>query len=168
MKGHQEETEIFLSEVKGLYTLCNNPFEHLFEQVTDRKINGKTLVIRYLSSTPSHSDLKRCHVIFLSRTLGHRTFSIIKAASDHPILTISDINGFIDMGGMIEFKIENRRMRFMVNLGRARLAGINFRAQMLELATEVIGLKSRHDAGISSIGGPGQEKSGQPLEIQYD
>lgn len=115
-----------------------NPFGRVFEEVTKKKVKGRKFIIRYLSSNPSRSALCGCQVIFISRALGKHAPEILRRAAGCPVLTISDINGFIDMGGMIAFKTRHRRIRFMVNVGQARKAGITFSAQMLELAVEVV------------------------------
>jgi len=128
-----------------------NPFGHVFEQVTNKKVKGKKFVIRYLSSDPSRAELCRCHVIFISRSLRNSTPQILHLVAGCPVLTISDIDGFMDMGGMIAFKTRHRRIRFMVNVGQARKEGITFRAQMLELAVEVVDRDVRSEASARTF-----------------
>ncbi len=131
-----------LSNDTGTITLGivgSNPFGNIFEQVTDRKVKGRNLVIRYLSRNPPASELCRCHVVFISATVKNRVREILKKVSSCPVLTISDIRGFAETGGMIEFRIKRNRLRFIINNREACEAGITFRAQMLQLAIEVKG-----------------------------
>ncbi len=114
-----------------------NPFENLFEQITDRRVHGRKLVIHYLTSNPSPDELRSCQVLFFNRNLGGRMENLLDAVSKYPVLTISDADEFIDMGGMIMFRIVDRHVRFIINRTRAMKVGISFSSQMLQLAINV-------------------------------
>ncbi len=45
-----------------------------------------------------------CHMLFIGRVAEDRLSSILEQVGTRPMLTLSDITGFADMGGMIELK----------------------------------------------------------------
>jgi hypothetical protein len=112
-----------------------NPFSHLFEQITDKKVQGRKLVIKYFPEKKAYDDLVRCHVLFISR---EAPISILSRLKNHPVLTISDRPDFIEHGGMIEFQTEDSHIRFSINRRAARKAGISFSAQLLKIALKVV------------------------------
>ena len=50
------------------------------------------------------------------------------------ILTVSDIEEFAERGGMIGFRIEEKRVRFSVNTEAADRAGLQISSRLLKLA----------------------------------
>jgi hypothetical protein len=122
--------------VLGIYG--PNPFADIFEQVTGRTIQDRQLVVRYLSQTDNVDKLKHCHVLFLSRSLGVAMFDVLEKIEGAPVLTVSDYEGFIDRGGMIEFQSEDQHIYFSINRKAANKVGIRFRSQMLNIAIRVI------------------------------
>ncbi len=62
-----------------------------------------------------------------------------------PILTVSDIPGFMESGGTIQFVLLENRVRFAVNLNPARKCGIVLSSQLLKVATKVVGNPSEEE-----------------------
>jgi hypothetical protein len=62
---------------------------------------------------------------------------IVKGA---PVLTISDLDDFTPLGGIAHVFVENGRMRFELNLDRAKLSRLQLSSKLLTLASRV------HDA----------------------
>jgi hypothetical protein len=54
------------------------------------------------------------------------------------VLTLGDLPGFVDAGGMIGLRVEASRVRFDVNLSTAQAAGLVLNSQMLKLAGKVL------------------------------
>jgi len=54
------------------------------------------------------------------------------------VLTISDIPGFAEQGGMVEIKYHNKKLTFVVNLQAVERAGFYISAQLLQLG-EIVG-----------------------------
>lgn len=50
------------------------------------------------------------------------------------ILTISDIDQFASLGGMIELKIQETNVKMHINLSSADKKGIHFNAKLIEVA----------------------------------
>jgi hypothetical protein len=55
------------------------------------------------------------------------------------ILTIGDTAGFARQGVIINFYLENRKVRFEINAAAARRAGLTISSKLLKLAGAVYG-----------------------------
>ena len=99
---------------------------------------------RTLSQKPINSikkneviDVTACHIIFVGSKDRHRLRRLFLAINNRPILTVSDISGFINQGGMIEIVPGERRLQFKVNQQQMEQAGLDLSSQVLNLAIEV-------------------------------
>jgi hypothetical protein len=84
-----------------------------------------------------NSNLDTCHVLYLANSLQHKAIEIADSLNDTPILTISELPGFAEAGGMIELYQSDARIRFKVNLQVIRNAGLDLSSQLLKLAVIV-------------------------------
>jgi hypothetical protein len=50
------------------------------------------------------------------------------------VLTVADIDGFLDEGGMIQFLFENDRVRFAIDVNAASRAKLKISSKLLSLA----------------------------------
>lgn len=83
------------------------------------------------------SQLDTCHVLYLANTLIWETLHITDLIRSKPILTVSELPGFAEYGGMIELYQNDGRIRFKVNLQITRKAGLDLSSRLLKLATIV-------------------------------
>jgi len=81
---------------------------------------------------------KRNQALFIDHSMKDEAAKLIRAVEDTPVLTISDIPGFADQGGMIELKMQHDRVIFRINLEAVRKSGLYISAQLLQLA-EIVG-----------------------------
>ncbi len=79
-------------------------------------------------------DIAGCHILFVGHSANDRFQDLSGAISKLPILTVSDLNGFEERSGMINFKNVKNRMRFAINLKAAQQAGLKISSQLLKLA----------------------------------
>jgi len=70
--------------------------------------------------------------------MADQTDDIFKMLGKFPILTISDMDNFLEKGGMISLITTQNRIKFAINRKKAKDAGIEFRAQMLKLAIKIL------------------------------
>ena len=117
--------------------LGGNPFgEALQSMVSGENIGGKPAKVREIDSA---HDLGGCNILFVTRGASHHVRSILASVDDKPMLTVSDIPGFSDDGGMIEFVNQSGRVRFNINLAAAQRAGLNLSSELLKVAGVVKG-----------------------------
>ena len=99
--------------------------------VTNKNINGRPLVVRQVAS---FSNLNQCWILFISRFDKFHLPLIFDALHGGHTLTVSDRDGFLEVGGMIQFIAEGDRLRFEVNQTAAETAELKMSSQMLEMA----------------------------------
>ncbi len=110
-----------------------------FGQTLDSTLSGGAIkenpIVTMRISNPQ--DASQCRIVFISSSEEPRLKSIIQVLGRMPVLTVSDIPHFTDRGGMIEFVLENGRVRFDVNLTSAEKAGLGLSSQLLKVASAV-------------------------------
>ena len=82
----------------------------------------------------SADDARACHVAFISDSEERRVIPLLRKLADKPILTISDISGFIDLGGGIGIVQGESRLQFDVNRRALELAQLKASSNLLKLA----------------------------------
>lgn len=94
-------------------------------------IKGRPVTIsRFAPGAPG----KACHILYIASS-EHRHFTrFIQQTRDAPVLTISEIRGFADSGGIIQLYHGQQRIRFKINLDVARSRGLSISARLLDLA----------------------------------
>jgi hypothetical protein len=93
--------------------------------------NGHRLVLVRL---PSAADARRCHVLFVSRAEQGRVREALGRVGRESVLTVSETPSFLDRGGIINFVVQENRVRFDVNLGAAARAGLTVSSKLLRVA----------------------------------
>jgi hypothetical protein len=115
--------------------LGEDPFGSALDQaVREKKVHGRSLEIR---RSKQISDLRGCHVLFVCASEVKRLSEILAAARRSGILTVSDIDRFVEQGGVISFVTENNKVRFEINMNAAAAAELRISAQLLRLAKKV-------------------------------
>jgi hypothetical protein len=78
-----------------------------------------------------------CQILFISSSEAKRLNKIIEALDKSAVLTVSDIPQFSQRRGMIQFVLEENRIRFEVNLTATQRAGLTLSSELLKVATVV-------------------------------
>ncbi len=113
-----------------------DPFGGVLAAYERRIVHGRELRVR---RNVAVGELRGCHLLYVSESEERRLAPTLAAAVDMPVVTVSDLDGFIDAGGMIGLVEADARIQFEVNLGSASRAGIRVSAQLLRLARRVRG-----------------------------
>jgi len=125
------------SDVLNVCILGKDPFGATLDQiVAGEAIDGRHLAVRRLAD--EHS-VQPCAILFIGESESSHLDRDLSAVSRLPILTVSDIPGFMKDGGTIQFVLQDNRVRFEVNLNAARKCGIVLSSQLLKVATKVVG-----------------------------
>lgn len=83
-------------------------------------------------------DFHTCSILFISNSEKEERSQILAAAKTLPVMTVSDINQFAQEGGVIEFILQESRIRFVINQAQAKRSGIKISSHLLALAKNVI------------------------------
>lgn len=112
--------------------LGGNPFGDKLAKISKGgTINGHPVTVRWMSP---FSDLKRCQILFINRSAKFRLPLIFHALEGGHVLTVSDMDGFLEAGGMVQFVTEGERVRFKINQPAVEKAGLKMSSQMLKMA----------------------------------
>lgn len=82
-------------------------------------------------------DLKDCQVVFIPKSERGNAGAILSSLSGANILTVGESEGFARQGGVIGFVMEGDKVRFEINTGAARRAGLSIKLQLSRLAVRV-------------------------------
>ncbi len=115
--------------------LGEDPFGNALEGfIKNKTINGRTLLIKRSRRV---EDLKDCQVLFISRSEQARHAQILTALKGLNILTVGDTEEFLANGGMINFKMQDGKLRFEINVATAQGAVLKIDSELLDLALAV-------------------------------
>ena len=117
------------------FTLCvfgDDPFGELLDKLAGKSVNGRQLVVRRLESL---ALLDQCKLVFISEMPSDQLGAALALLHGLPVLTVSDIHGFTELGGIIEFRIIENKVRFDINVNAAESSGLNISSKLLSLAS---------------------------------
>ncbi len=101
-----------------------------------KKIRKKLVKVREIKKIDS--NLSQCHAIFVGKVSKKVMKQILQEAEKNMILTISDVSGFVESGGIIEIFLFDNKIRFKINLFVANKSGLKISSRLLKLAQKVI------------------------------
>lgn len=122
----------------GSFTICvlgEDPFgQALDATIAGEAIGNQRVIARRISSPQMSVD---CQILFISLSEANRLNKIIEALNKSSVLTVSNIPQFSERRGMIQFVLEENRIRFEVNLTATQRAGLTLSSDLLKVATVV-------------------------------
>jgi hypothetical protein len=102
------------------------------------KRNPETHIKMKILYSTTGATIPDCHILFIGRTATAQLTSILELAGNRPILTVSDIKGFANKGGMIEIvtiKQDDRTyLRPRINSAVAEISSITLGPELLCMA----------------------------------
>jgi YfiR/HmsC-like len=113
-----------------------DPFGQELRDIANEKIvNGRKLLV---SQVADLQTAKACHILFIASSEKAQLKQVLENLRGTGVLTVGDTKGFVDQGGMINFVLENERVRFEVNRKAADQAGLKVSSKLLNVAKSVI------------------------------
>jgi hypothetical protein len=107
------------------------PFAAALEVLNGKTIQGRKLVVKQLSGTDAAAD---CQVLFIGASEKPRLEEIVAKVKDRPILTVSEVEGFAERGGMVNLIAGQNRIVMEINRQVAGQARLSISSQLLKLA----------------------------------
>lgn len=108
--------------------------DELARVTSGRTVDGRKLQVRKLRPGDSIAGL---HALFVGRSPSDAQAQMLRAALAKPILTITDAEGALALGSIINFRLVDGRVRFEVSLGSAEKSGLKISSRMLQVALSV-------------------------------
>jgi hypothetical protein len=119
----------------AICVLGEDPFGTvLHATIAGETIGGKNVVAKRISKP---QDGVNCRILFISSSEDRQLKEVLAALDKVSVLTVSDMAQFARRGGMVQFILDGKKVRFEVNLFTAERAGLTLSSQLLKLATNV-------------------------------
>lgn len=102
-------------------------------------VQGKSIAGHAILSlqVQSPAEARSCHVLFLSESDPENLKHELDRLRDLPVLTVGDSADFLPLGGMINFVLEQDRVRFEINLAAAERHHLKLSSKLLAVARVV-------------------------------
>ena len=107
------------------------PFADALEVLNGKTIQGRELMVKHVSDAQAAAS---CQVLFISASEKTRISEIVAMLKDHPVLTVSEIEGFVEQGGMVNLIAGPNRIVMEINREVAGKARLSMSSQLLKLA----------------------------------
>jgi len=118
-----------------LCVLGHDPFgDSLSNLIQGKSISGRSIIsLRVQSPTEARS----CHVLFISLSDPENLKQVLDRVRGLPVLTVGESADFLPLGGMINFVLEQDRVRFEINLEAAEQHHLKLSSKLLAVARMV-------------------------------
>jgi hypothetical protein len=103
--------------------------------VAGRTVEGRQVVVRQVAEADTLGGL---HMLFVGRSRTDRLSAIASAARERGILTVSESEGALAMGSVINFVLSSGKVRFEISMGTARRNGLSLSSRLLGVALSVV------------------------------
>lgn len=122
-----------------------DPFGKAFEPIKNKKVKGKKVIVRRFGSykelkgsSEQIKSVRQCHILFICSSEKENLKEVIGIVENHSVLTVGDMKSFLESDGIINFLMEDNKVRFEVNKTAAERAKLKIRSKLLRLAKRVI------------------------------
>ena len=107
--------------------------EALERIVKDRQLGGNAITVIKVTSL---AVPRSCHILYISGFSTEQTMKVIASLRGAAVLTVSNLSGFIESGGIAQIFFENGRIRFRIGRESALRASLQVSAKILTLAVQ--------------------------------
>ena len=120
-------------------TVYKNQLGDYFNSIHNgKKINDKKIRIDYINNI---ENLKFTNILYISKATSAELSSIFNYINKKNILTISDLRGFAQKGGIIQIYSLSQKLKLNINLQKAKKENIRIKASLLRMVNIVEGDK---------------------------
>lgn len=109
--------------------------EDLRQTVTGRSVGGRPVVVRRATEIESPAA---AHILLIPHSERQRLREWVRSASRHALI-VTETDGALDYGSVINFVLVEGRVRFEVSLAAAEKHGLQMSSRLLALALNVRG-----------------------------
>jgi YfiR/HmsC-like len=96
-----------------------------------RVLNGRQTQFRRVLGI---EELRGCHALYIGEPEERRLLPMLRAVAGEPVMTVGDLNSFIDAGGAIGIVLDEGRMRFDINRAALEQSQLRASSNLLRLA----------------------------------
>lgn len=115
--------------------LGRDPFgDSLTTMASGQSAGGRAVQIRRIANS---KEIRGCHVVYISSSERKNIAQILAGLKGISVLTVGEMAQFAARGGMIQFSLEEKQVRFEVNLEAASDSDLKISSRLLVLARVV-------------------------------
>jgi len=111
--------------------LGKDPFGESLDYLRDKNVGSRKLVIERLKRGDAPD---KCQVLFISDSEKNNAAEILRGVRKRPVLTVGDMKGFLQSGGIINFISKGNQVSFEINLDAAERSKLRVSSQLLQVA----------------------------------
>jgi hypothetical protein len=130
-----------------------DPFGNAIDPIEGKQVKGRKLLFKKIqgpSQLPNKSDddkaklreyieqWRKCQIVFICSSEKRDFQEIIKSFTDYHVLTVGEMDKFIESGGILNLIPNEQKVVFEVNLVAARRAKLRISSEVLRLAKRII------------------------------
>lgn len=117
----------------SICTVGEAPLGNALDRLPATLADGRRIDLKTISGNADAGD---CGFVFIGRSESGRLDSLLRRFGNHRLVTVSDIDGFAEAGGMVEFSLrtDGSGVLILINRKAAQRQGVEFNAQLLRLA----------------------------------
>lgn len=104
---------------------------HLETVTKNEKVEGNHIEVYHFNYI---FQVGQCHILFISASEKERLPDILQWIENRAILTVSDIEQFIEKGGMVEFFSRRKKIRLAIHAERVKKVGLKASSTLLKIA----------------------------------
>lgn len=105
--------------------------DELTRLIEGKNVLGRELEVKKFQAADNPRD---CNILFVSESEQKRLPSILAALRGSSVLTVGDMDHFIGEGGMVQFVVEDARVRIAIDVGATSRASLKVSSKLLSLA----------------------------------
>jgi hypothetical protein len=111
-----------------------------FELTLRDVVNGKSVGPHPVTVMQVHAagQARNCSILFISSSHSKEAARVVEELKDTSVVTVGEMEGFMEAGGMINFVLDNDRVHFQVNERAAEHAGLHVSSRLLNVAKQVV------------------------------
>ena len=107
------------------------PYAAALEVLDGKTIQGRKLVVKRIATAQQAGS---CQVLFIGASERPRLAAIVAELKSRPVLTVSEVEGFAELGGMVNLVAGPNRIIMEINREVAGQARLSISSQLLKLA----------------------------------
>jgi hypothetical protein len=107
--------------------------------VEGKNVLGRELLVKKLQTA---DNPRGCNILFIGESERKHLPAILASVRGSSVLTVADMGNFIESGGMIQFVVEDSRVRVAIDVGATTRARLKVSSKLLSLA-HVVGGEQR-------------------------
>ena len=124
-------SSFYLSPTINVCIVGDDPFADALDDIRNETVKGKKLVIRIYRP---FDEPEGCHLLFIPASEKNHAGHILRSVRESNVLTVADTVDVASQDAIISFFIEQKKVRFAINIESARRAGLKISAKLLKLA----------------------------------